>query len=209
MVPGAGSAKFCAEALPQQDAAAGDQMSGLRQRMMTGQEIRPRDAVAVQEDEIGPPAGLHGSVQDLRPPKAVVLMPDVPYRDGRVGGERLDHRPCLLARPVVGDHDLEVPVGLRGERGQGQPQRRRPVIGVDDDRNHRVGVRRSQLSRRQRRRGLRENRGYRILCAADEAGARHAIRACTGAVGHCHFKSMIKKGRVAAAVTSSLPNAAG
>ena len=79
---------------------------------MCGNEIVTRDAVAVQEDEVGADAGADGAVADFRKPKAAILVPYVLDRDVAALGPVAHHARGCWCRAVIGHHDLEVAVGL-------------------------------------------------------------------------------------------------
>ena len=61
----------------QQNAVAGDEAARFGQTAMRGDEIRPRDAVAVEEDAVGAARGEDRAVADLGGAEAAVLVPDV------------------------------------------------------------------------------------------------------------------------------------
>ena len=123
------------QTLRHQDAVAGDEPAGLGEPAMRGDEARPRDAIAVQEDEIASRAFADAEIADLGETEAAVLVPHMLDRDRRAGGPVGDDALGRRARAVVGDHDLETAVGLARQRAQDGVERVRPVIGRDDYRD--------------------------------------------------------------------------
>ena len=105
---------------------------------MGGDEIRPRDAIAVEENDIVAARGENRAVADFGGAEAAVLVPDMleAVADlGLLGLPALHQRRGRLLRPVVGHDHLEILVGLRGQRAQHGFERVFAVIGGDDDGN--------------------------------------------------------------------------
>ena len=96
-------------------------------------EILARDAVAVGEDEILGVRRHDRAVEDLRLPEAAVLVPHVLNAQPRLPPHALDHLGGLRSRPVIGDDDVEVAVGLHGVSPQDLLQPPRLVVGREDD----------------------------------------------------------------------------
>ena len=79
----------------QQDAGAGDEPAGLGETAMRGDEVTPRNAVAVEKDDVGAGTGADAAVADLGEAKAAVLVPDMLDRDD------LPCRPSRAPRAAV------------------------------------------------------------------------------------------------------------
>ena len=85
----------------QQDAVAGGEPAGLGEAAVGGDEITPRDAVAVDEDDISPGARADAEVADLGEPKTSVLVPDMLERGtARDPVAHVDRRQDRAADPV-------------------------------------------------------------------------------------------------------------
>jgi len=123
---------FPREGLRQQDAVAGHHPAALGQPPVLGDEIRPRHAVAVEEEQVFPSGLRHRPVARGAGAKAAVLLPHVGDGQRRAAGNTFDQLPRLVARAVVGDQHLEAAVVLRQQAGQHGRQRVRPVVSGDD-----------------------------------------------------------------------------
>ncbi len=102
---------------------------------MDRDKIRPRDAVAVEEDAVGAARSENCAVADFRGAEAAIFMPDAvePAADFPIPG--IDHGSGRLGRTVVGHHDLEIPLALAGQRTQHRIERIFAVIRGYDDGN--------------------------------------------------------------------------
>ena len=102
---------------------------------MDRDEIRPRDAVAVEENAIGAARGQDRTIANFGGEKSAVFLLDIfmPVSDLRLPG--LDQLARGRGRAVVGNHDLEILVGLSRERPQHRRERICAVIGGDNDGN--------------------------------------------------------------------------
>jgi len=117
----------------QQHAVAGNEGARRSQAPMGGNEIRAHDAIAVEEDAVGPARGEDGAVADLGSAEAPVLVPDMREAATDLALPTFDQRRGRRARAVVGHHNLEIRVGLRGKRTQYRGERVLAVISGDDD----------------------------------------------------------------------------
>ncbi len=102
---------------------------------MSGDEIRPHDAIAIEENDVVAARGQNGAVADFTGPEAAVLVPYVfdAVPDGRL--ETVDQRSRRRARAIVGDQHLKVGIALTRERAQHRGERVLAVVGRDDDGN--------------------------------------------------------------------------
>ena len=119
----------------EQDAVAGDEPAALGETAMGGDEIRPRDAIAVEENDIVAARGENGAVADFGGAEAAVLVPDVLEAAADPGLPAFHQRRGRLLRAVVGHDHLEIPVGLARQRTQHRFERVFAIIGGDDDGN--------------------------------------------------------------------------
>ena len=124
---------FFGERARQQHAVAGDEPAGLGEPPMGGDEVRPQDAVAVEEDAVVAARREDRPVADLAGAEAAMLVPGVRERDAEPRLPARDQRGGRRARAVVGDHHLELPVGLARERAQHRVERVRALVGRHDD----------------------------------------------------------------------------
>jgi hypothetical protein len=69
----------------------------------------------------------------MQSPSRKVHLPDVSERNAQARLPALDQRGSGGARAVVGDHDLEAPVGLMRQRRQDRLERVLAIVGRDDD----------------------------------------------------------------------------
>ena len=102
---------------------------------MDGNEIRAHQAIAVEEYAVAAARGHDGPVANLGQAKAAVLLPGMVEPAPQLGAPGLDRRGGRRGGAVIGDHDLEIPVALAGERAQDRIERILAVIGRDDDRD--------------------------------------------------------------------------
>ena len=98
--------------LAQENAAAGNQEAGLRQRPMAADEVALRDAIAVQENDIVACCRQSAAVARHGGAKAVVRLPDMFQGHRRPGGQALDAVPRVGSRAVISDNDFEILVVL-------------------------------------------------------------------------------------------------
>ena len=105
----------------------------LGQPAMGGDEIRPRDAVAVEENAVAAARGEDGAVADLGGAEAAILVPDVIEAMAELSLPALDQRGGRRARAVIGDHHLEIRVGLAAKRAQHRVERVFAIVGGHDD----------------------------------------------------------------------------
>ena len=86
---------------------------------MRGDEIRPRDAVAVDENEIAARARRDRAIADFGETKAAVLLPDMLAPERRLSrSSARSRRASAGARAIVRHDDLEIAVGLPRQRAQ-------------------------------------------------------------------------------------------
>jgi len=100
------------EPLAQQDAAAGNQEAGLRQRPVAADEVALRDAIAVQENDIVACCRQRAAVARHGGAKAFVRLPDMFQGHRRPGGQAFDAVPRVGSRAVISDNDFEILVVL-------------------------------------------------------------------------------------------------
>ena len=101
-----------ARPLWQPHATARKKASRPRQRDVGFQEVMPRNAIAIGEDEIVSRGVSSGPVEDHGLAESPILVPDVADHDlGEASHPAQDQRRPLV-RPVVGDENLELAVGL-------------------------------------------------------------------------------------------------
>ena len=104
---------------------------------MRGDEIRARQAIAVEEDANFSGTGENAAVADLTAAKTAMFVPDVLERHRQPRLPAFDDVRCFRPRTVVGDDDLEILVRLTSQCAQGGIERIHAVIGRDDDGNER------------------------------------------------------------------------
>jgi hypothetical protein len=102
---------------------------------MRADEIRPHDAVAVEEDAVGAARRQNRTVTDFRRAEPTILVPDVVEAAADLPLPSIDHRGGGRSRTVIGHDNLENPVGLAPKRAQHRFERILAVIGGDDDGN--------------------------------------------------------------------------
>src|SRR5690606_29070313 len=115
---------------------AGHTLARLGQITMAQQEVRKRNAVAVNEDQIIAGGLGCGPVPDRCGAKTLVLMPDMLEAGTKTGFPAPNHLSRFAARTVIGYQQLPAVLGqadLPGESQQHRIQRIRPVIGRHDD----------------------------------------------------------------------------
>ena len=120
-------------ALRQERAVAGDKPATLGEAPVHGDEIRTRQAIAVEEHAIIAMARADRPVADLGGSEIAMLLPDMRQRRAEPRLPRLDQCRGLRPRAVVGDNHLEPPVVLLRQRTQHRVQRVGPVVGRHDD----------------------------------------------------------------------------
>lgn len=113
--------------------SACDKPAFFRQRQMTGNEVRQKAAVSVDEDEVFPTRDTYRTVPAAAEPVAIIVLPEV--FDGQTAflPKAIDEIFCLLPGAVVRDYDLEIPGILQTQRVQDHRQRFRPVVGRKND----------------------------------------------------------------------------
>ena len=102
---------------------------------MRGDEIRPHDAIAIQENAVAAARDQDGAIANLGGAKSAVFVPDMVESAAKPVLPSTDHRSGSRARAVIGDDDLEIPVGLVRERTQHHIEHVFAVIGGHDDGN--------------------------------------------------------------------------
>ena len=100
---------------------------------MDGNEIRPRNAIAVEEDAIRPTACKNAAVANFGGAKAAILLPDVLERNVDTRGAPGHKIARRFVRAVVGDDDLEVTVSLTFEPAQRGAKGVHAIIGRHND----------------------------------------------------------------------------
>ena len=100
---------------------------------MRRDEIRPRDAVAVEKHAVVAARRADRAVADLGGAKSAIHLPDMGERHAEARLPALDQRGGRRPRAVVGDHDLELAVALTRQRRQHRLQRILAIVGRDDD----------------------------------------------------------------------------
>src|SRR4029077_4901938 len=101
--------------LGQQHPVSADTVTRLAKPAVRRAEIRPRDAIAVEKDQVAARTRRDGAIADFGETKAAVLMPDMPERHADPGDPTVDDLPRLRPRSVVGHDDLEIAVVLPSE----------------------------------------------------------------------------------------------
>ena len=102
---------------------------------MRGDEIRPHDAIAIQENAVAAARDQDGAIANLGGAKSAVFVPDMVESAAKPILPSTDHHSGSRARAVIGDDDLEIPVGLVRERTQHRIEHVFAVIGGHDDGN--------------------------------------------------------------------------
>ena len=97
--------------------------------------VGPREAVAVEKDEVRLIGRGGGTVPDRGQPIPPVLLPDVPQLEAGFLRVPLDEFARVRAGTVVRHDDLEPAVRLFGETPQDRVEGVGPLVGRDDDRD--------------------------------------------------------------------------
>ena len=124
---------FGGECRGQENAVAGHEPARRGKPAVGSDEIRPHDAIAVEEDAVDAARRQDRAVANLGGAKSVVLMPDMREPMAEPVHPGLDQSDGGRGRTVIGHDNLEIPVGLAGERAQHRVERILAVIGGDDD----------------------------------------------------------------------------
>lgn len=122
------------KAWPQEDPVPGNEHRGFRQSRVGLDEIRKREAVAVEEDQIIAGRLKSGQIAGARRAKSLMFLPDELEGIIQPAMEILRHRRGAARRPVIGDDDLEVGPALLVEGEQNGLQGVGAVVGGYDDR---------------------------------------------------------------------------
>src|ERR1043165_9262544 len=105
-----------AQSLREQDAVSADKVTGLGKAPMRRDKALPREAIAVEEDQIAPSTRRDRPIADLGEAESAIFLPHVLERDAELGQPGADHVAGLRSRSVIRHHDFEIPVGLARER---------------------------------------------------------------------------------------------
>src|SRR5262249_19963583 len=116
-----------------QDAVAGHEPSRLGEPAVDRDEARPRDAIAVQKHAIRALAHEYTAIADFARAKSAILLPHMLERNVKGGGTPSDERTRLRARPIVGDNDLKVAVGLAREGAEHRVERVLTFVRGEND----------------------------------------------------------------------------
>ncbi len=77
---------------------------------MRRHEMRPRNAVAVEKEDICAGALANTAIADIGQPKAAILVPHMLDREPR--SPFTHDAGCGRARAVIGNDDFEIAIGL-------------------------------------------------------------------------------------------------
>jgi hypothetical protein len=100
---------------------------------VSGNEVGPRNAIAVEKDAIGPAARENGAIANLAGTKSVIRMPHVFHRKFEARGCRLQDIVRGGVRAIVRNDDLESSVVLPREPLQHCIERIHTIVGRHDD----------------------------------------------------------------------------
>ena len=117
----------------QQRAIAGDEPAGLGKPSVDADEIRPRQAVAVEKYDVIAVGYADRAIADFAGAKAAMLVPDMGERNAEPGLPLLDQRRGGRRRAVVGHEDLEVAILLARQRAKHGIERVFAIVRGDDD----------------------------------------------------------------------------
>src|SRR5882757_145249 len=117
--PNSGTTRLASRRARSSSQVAAFQVSGSRfSARMRRLKARPRDAIAIEPDDVASRARAQRLVADLRQQIAAILVPHMLDRNAKTWRPGGDHRADFAARAVIGNHDLEVLVALSRERAQ-------------------------------------------------------------------------------------------
>ena len=120
----------------QEYAVARDHPAALGQPAVLRDVVGPRNAVAVEEQQVVARRPFGGAIACCTGAKAAVFLPDVLDGHRCRCTHRFDQGTCVIVGTVVSNNDLETAILLCDEPVEHRAQRVRPVIGRDDDRDH-------------------------------------------------------------------------
>src|SRR5262245_48953325 len=100
---------------------------------MNGNEIRPRNAITIEDYAIGSAAGANGSIADFGQAKSAVFLPYMLDRNVCMRGLALHNDACRRTRTVIGHDDLERTVGLAHQGTQHGVKRVLALVGGEND----------------------------------------------------------------------------